>query len=57
MLILSRRPGETIKIDENIELVFLGVKGNQTRVGIAAPAENIIVRGELLNREPPETIV
>ena len=34
MLILSRRPGETIRIDNDIELVFLGNAGSQMRVGI-----------------------
>lgn len=51
MLILTRRPGESIKIDEEIELVILGVTGNQVRVGIDAPIEMVVLRSELLDNE------
>ncbi len=63
MLILTRRPGESIQIDnppahgcaqlatsarEPITVTVLGVKGNQVRVGIAAPADVTILREELI---------
>jgi carbon storage regulator len=51
MLILSRRPGESIVIEtpngERIEVAVRGVKGNQVRVGTAAPADVTILRSEL----------
>ncbi|HHJ17601.1 MAG TPA: carbon storage regulator [Gammaproteobacteria bacterium] len=52
MLILTRRPGETIILetpaDERITVTVLGVKGNQVRVGTAAPLEICIIREEFL---------
>ncbi|VAW72112.1 Carbon storage regulator, partial [hydrothermal vent metagenome] len=41
MLILTRRPGETITIEtptgERIQVTVLGIKGNQVRIGTDAP--------------------
>ncbi len=45
MLILTRRIGETIIIDNDIQVTVLAVKGNQVRLGIKAP-ENIAVHRE-----------
>ena len=57
MLILTRRPGETLIIKlptgEQITVTVLQVKGNQVRVGTDAPADISIVREELL--EPAAT--
>lgn len=54
MLILTRRPGETILIDtsdgEQIQVAVLGVKGNQVRVGIEAPVDVVILRKEVADR-------
>ena len=47
MLVLSRKVGETIWIGENVEIVITEVKGDQVRVGIRAPRNIEIVRGEL----------
>ena len=52
MLILTRRPGETLIIElptgEQIQVTVLGIKGNQVRIGTAAPDNIAIVREELL---------
>ncbi len=48
MLVLSRREGESIKIGDDITLVFYDVQGDRVRVGIDAPKEIAIVRTELL---------
>ena len=53
MLILTRRVGEAIVIDEDITVTVLGVKGNQVRVGITAPDEVPIVRSELIDTPAP----
>lgn len=37
MLILTRRIGERLVIDDSIVVTILGAKGNQIRLGIAAP--------------------
>ena len=43
MLILTRRPGEPLMIElatgERIEVTALEGKGNQVRIGTAAPAD------------------
>ncbi|QEY75126.1 carbon storage regulator CsrA [Pseudomonas denitrificans (nom. rej.)] len=50
MLILTRRPGETICIGDNIEVVVLGVKGNQVRIGVTAPRDTEVHREEIYQR-------
>lgn len=47
MLVLSRRESETIKIGDSIEITLVRVSGDRVRVGIQAPAELLILRGEL----------
>jgi carbon storage regulator len=47
MLVLSRKPGESIKIgkEEEITVTVLSVKGKQVRIGVSAP-KNIDVHRE-----------
>lgn len=47
MLILSRRPGECIKIGDDITITLLGIKGNQVRLGFEAPKDVQIYREEI----------
>ena len=47
MLILTRRVGETITIGDDVEVKVLGVKGNQVRIGVAAPREVSVHREEI----------
>ncbi|PQO40745.1 carbon storage regulator [Blastopirellula marina] len=47
MLVLSRKPGESIQIDANITVVVLGVSGNRVRFGIEAPPHVSIDRSEV----------
>ena len=47
MLVLSRKAGETIYIGEDIEIVISEVKGEQVKIGIHAPRNIDIIRGEL----------
>ena len=51
MLVLTRRAGETIKIGDNVEVTLLAVNGNQISIGIAAPKEITILRGELEGKQ------
>jgi carbon storage regulator len=50
MLILSRRPGDSILIGDGIRLVVLECDRRGVRIGIEAPAEVSIVRGEIANQ-------
>lgn len=50
MLILTRRVGETIVIDDDIRVTVLGVKGNQLRLGIEAPTDIEVHREEIYDR-------
>jgi len=58
MLVLTRKLQEQILIGENIRITVLRVKGNKVRIGIDAPTNVRVVRGELGRREtcgpPPQ---
>ncbi len=54
MLVLSRRPGQSILIGKDIEIVVLGSDGVQVRVGIRAPREVTVLRRELLKQVEEE---
>ena len=47
MLVLSRKAQEQIRIGENITISVLKIKGNSVQIGIEAPREVPILRGEL----------
>ena len=47
MLVLSRRPGEEILIGRRVRLVVVRIAGNRVALGIAAPKDVPVVRGEL----------
>lgn len=47
MLILGRRPGESILIDGGIRIVVVSCDRRGVRIGIEAPPEVGIVRGEI----------
>ena len=48
MLVLTRKTGETISIDGNIVVQVVQVRGKQVRIGISAPKDKKVQRGELL---------
>jgi carbon storage regulator len=53
MLILTRRPGESIQVGENIEISILEIRGNQVRIGINAPPDVLVLRSELVEAARP----
>lgn len=56
MLVLTRKKGERVVIDERIVIEVLEVFAGKIRLGITAPPEIMILREELLHdrgRTPP----
>lgn len=47
MLVLTRKQNQEILIGDNIKITVLRVKGNTIRLGIDAPRDINVVRGEL----------
>ena len=51
MLVLSRKEGEQLVIGDNVVLTINRISGNRVAIGIEAPREVRIVRGELERHE------
>lgn len=49
MLVLSRNAEETIRIGDNITIAVIRISNGKVRIGITAPPEVTILRGELKN--------
>ncbi len=47
MLALTRKKGESLVINNNIEITIMEVRGDQVKVGIAAPKEIPVYRKEV----------
>ena len=47
MLVLTRRAGESIMIDDEIELKVLKIRGSQVHLGIEAPRQAAVHRKEV----------
>ena len=50
MLVLTRRIGKSIKINEDVKITVIDVKGKNIRLGIEAPKETKIYREEVFLR-------
>ena len=50
MLILGRRVGDTLLIDGGIKIVVLQCDRSGVRLGIEAPSDVTILRGEIVNQ-------
>jgi carbon storage regulator len=57
MLVLSRKVGEKLVIDGNITVEVLKIQGNRISLGIVAPSNVKILRGELSEQQATEQIV
>ena len=51
MLIISRRQTERINLGRGVTLTIVKVSGEKVRIGVEAPAETKVLRGELDARE------
>ncbi|REJ66381.1 MAG: carbon storage regulator [Planctomycetota bacterium] len=47
MLVLSRKTRQSICISKNIDITVIEVRGDRVRLGIAAPDDISVRRGEL----------
>ncbi len=47
MLALTRKKGESLVINNNIEVTILDIRGDQVKIGIAAPKEVPVYRKEV----------
>ena len=56
MLILTRRVGEIIRINDDISIQVLSVNGQQVKIGIVAPADVAVHRDEIYQRIQAELI-
>lgn len=50
MLILTRRPGESLYLGEDIKITVLNVQGKQIKIGLDVPADMTVYREELYQR-------
>lgn len=48
MLVLSRKPGDSIVIGGGVRIRVLRIEGKHVRIGIEAPDDVAIIRAELL---------
>ena len=49
MLILNRKPGESIILNDNIEIKILEIQDGKIKIGIEAPNDVSILRKEVLD--------
>ena len=47
MLVLSRKVGDKLVIDGNITVQIVKIQGNRISLGIVAPSDVTVLRGEL----------
>ena len=50
MLVLTRKPGQSIMIGDGVEVRVLSVAGEKVRLGITAPRDVSIFRNEVYDR-------
>ena len=57
MLVLSRKVGDKLVIDGNITVEVVKIQGNRISLGIVAPSNIKILRGELIEQQAKAQIV
>jgi len=56
MLILSRKTEELIRINSNIVVKIISISDNQVKIGIDAPNDVVVLRGEIYEKVKLSTI-
>jgi carbon storage regulator len=54
VLVLTRKVGQSLMIDDSIEITLIEVRGEQVRLGISAPLSVSVRRKELIGRQNGE---
>jgi len=57
MLVLTRKPAETIHIGEGIVIKVIKTGKGTVKIGIEAPAHVRVMRGELMEVEMPAPVI
>jgi carbon storage regulator len=57
MLVLTRKPGQSIMIGDGVEVQVLSVAGEKVRLGITAPRDVSIFRNEVYDRIESENSI
>lgn len=56
MLILTRRPDESILIGDDITVTIVDIRGGNVRIGIEAPRHILVDRAEVRVRRNEQTV-
>lgn len=56
MLVLTRKPDQSIIIGEDVEIIVLEVRGDQVRLGIRAPRHIAVHRKEVFEQIRQENL-
>jgi len=56
MLVLARRPGESIIVGKDIVITVIEIKGGQVRIGIDAPRDIQVHREEIYEQVRQENL-
>lgn len=56
MLVLTRKANESIQIGDDITITVVRIQGGSVRIGVKAPKDTNIVRGELQRNEKPADV-
>lgn len=57
MLVLTRKPAETIRIGDDIVIKVIKTGKGTVRIGIEAPASVRVMRGELADESTPVPVI
>lgn len=56
MLILTRRPGESLYLGDNIRITILQLQGKQVKIGLEIPDDMTVYREEVYKRVTEENL-
>jgi carbon storage regulator len=54
MLILTRRPGESLYVGDSIRITILSLQGKQVKIGLDVPEDTVVYREEVYRRVKEE---